>query len=238
MANFPDVRVAPCNRRGRPGGSDQPAVAALVTGAEADAARRRCWRDVSPSCTAGSCRWPTGCCTGPRLLPADAGRRADALGRLTATAAGLPVRRRASVEATHRRRPGPGVPSVTLEGAPLVSHPHPELGPPPRLPKGGAARGRARRARRGRPQHDRLRVRRPAADRRLRRAVPRGDPARRRRDPAGLHLDPGPARQDRRDRADPRPRGPHRRRAVPAARASATSRSSAPSSPWRSSPPS
>lgn len=39
MANFPDVRVAPCNRRGRPGGSDQPAVAAPVPGPEADAAR-------------------------------------------------------------------------------------------------------------------------------------------------------------------------------------------------------
>lgn len=39
IANFPDVRLAPCNRRGRPGGSDQPAVAERVTGAEADAAR-------------------------------------------------------------------------------------------------------------------------------------------------------------------------------------------------------
>ena len=59
----------------------------------------------------------------------------------------------------------------------------------------------------------------PAAHRRLRGALPRGAPAGRRRDPPRLHLDPGPPRQGRRDRAHPRPRGPHRRRAVPAARA-------------------
>ena len=42
----------------------------------------------------------------------------------------------------------------------------------PRCPTGGLRRGRARRHRRDRPQHDRLRVRRPAARRRLRGAVP------------------------------------------------------------------
>ena len=45
---------------------------------------------------------------------------------------------------------------------------------PPPLPAGRPAHRRARRARRDRPQHDRLRVRRPAAGRRLRGAVPRG----------------------------------------------------------------
>ena len=70
--------------------------------------------------------------------------------------------------------------------------------PPPPLPDGGLRVVRARRPRRDRPQHDRLRVRRPAADRRLRRAVPRGRPARRRPDPAGLRLHPGPARRHRR----------------------------------------
>ena len=90
---------------------------------------------------------------------------------------------------------------------------------PARAAQGRPADRPARRARRDRPQHDRLRVRRPAAGRRLRRAVPRGAPARRRRDPARLHLDPGPARRHRGDRAHPRPRGPHRRRPLPAARA-------------------
>ena len=67
------------------------------------------------------------------------------------------------------------------------------LEPPPsralrtgRAAEGGLADHPARRARRGRPQHDRLRVRRPAADRRLRRAVPRGQPPRRRPDPPRL----------------------------------------------------
>ena len=36
IANFPDVRVAPCNRRGRPSGSDQPALAHLLVAAEAE----------------------------------------------------------------------------------------------------------------------------------------------------------------------------------------------------------
>ena len=81
------------------------------------------------------------------------------------------------------------------------------------------ARRRARRPRRDRSQHDRLRARRQAAHRRLRGALPRGAPARRRRDPPGLRLDQGPSRPGRGDRAHPRSRGPHRRRAVPAARA-------------------
>ena len=101
----------------------------------------------------------------------------------------------------------------------LVSHPHPELQRPPKLPPRRTAGRRARRARRDRPQHDRLRVRREAAHRRLRRALPRGAPAGRRRDPARLQLHPGPPRLHRRRRAHPRPRGPHRRCALPAARA-------------------
>ena len=40
LANFPGVRLAPCNRRGRPQGSDQPAVAFRLHGAEADLAAR------------------------------------------------------------------------------------------------------------------------------------------------------------------------------------------------------
>jgi ribonuclease J len=56
-----------------------------------------------------------------------------------------------------------------------MSHPHPELGSAAGASRGRPARRRPRRPRRGRPQHDRLRVRRPAADRRLRRALPRGD---------------------------------------------------------------
>lgn len=45
IRNYPDVRVAPCSRRGRPQGSDQPAVATLLTGgdertASAELARR------------------------------------------------------------------------------------------------------------------------------------------------------------------------------------------------------
>ena len=34
LANFPGVRVAPCTRRGRPTGSDQPGIAVRVTGAD------------------------------------------------------------------------------------------------------------------------------------------------------------------------------------------------------------
>ena len=49
---------------------------------------------------------------------------------------------------------------------------------------GRAAGDRARRHRRNRPQHDRFRAPRPAADHRLRRAVPRPRRARRRPDPA------------------------------------------------------
>ena len=40
LANFPGVRLAPCTRRGRPQGSDQPGVATRVVGADADAAAR------------------------------------------------------------------------------------------------------------------------------------------------------------------------------------------------------
>jgi PPOX class probable F420-dependent enzyme len=40
LANYPDVRIAPCSRRGRPSGSDQPAVAEPVTGEAAEHARR------------------------------------------------------------------------------------------------------------------------------------------------------------------------------------------------------
>ena len=54
--------------------------------------------------------------------------------------------------------------------------------PRPQRPAGH----RARRTRRDRPEHDRLRVPRPAADRRLRRAVPRTGPAGRGPDPARL----------------------------------------------------
>jgi uncharacterized protein len=39
LRNFPGVRVAPCSRTGRPQGSDQPAVASQLTGAEAERAR-------------------------------------------------------------------------------------------------------------------------------------------------------------------------------------------------------
>lgn len=41
LANFPGVRVAPCTRTGRPKGSDQPALATRLQGAEADHARRQ-----------------------------------------------------------------------------------------------------------------------------------------------------------------------------------------------------
>ena len=79
-----------------------------------------------------------------------------------------------------------------------MSHPAPRARRRPRrCPDGGLRVVAARRARRDRPQHDGLRVRRPAADRRLRGAVPRGPPARRRPDPARLRLHPGPARRRR-----------------------------------------
>lgn len=39
LRNFPGVRVAPCSVSGRPQGSDQPAVATLLSGAEAERAR-------------------------------------------------------------------------------------------------------------------------------------------------------------------------------------------------------
>ena len=72
----------------------------------------------------------------------------------------------------------------------------------------------------------------PAARRRLRRAVPRGPPPRRRPDPARLRLHRGPARRRRGARAHPRPRGPHRRRARTCCALQApTSRWSARSSP-------
>ena len=40
LRNFPGVRVAPCSVTGRPQGSDQPAIASLLTGAEVERARR------------------------------------------------------------------------------------------------------------------------------------------------------------------------------------------------------
>ena len=40
LANFPGVRVAPCTRRGRPTGSDQPALASRLAGAAAEQAAR------------------------------------------------------------------------------------------------------------------------------------------------------------------------------------------------------
>ncbi len=40
LANFPGVRVAPCSPTGRPKGSDQPALATLLAGADRDLARQ------------------------------------------------------------------------------------------------------------------------------------------------------------------------------------------------------
>lgn len=40
LKNFPGLRVAPCTLRGRPKGSDQPALATRLTGTDADHARR------------------------------------------------------------------------------------------------------------------------------------------------------------------------------------------------------
>lgn len=40
LANFPGVRICRCSRLGHAQGSDQPAVAARLSGAEADHARR------------------------------------------------------------------------------------------------------------------------------------------------------------------------------------------------------
>lgn len=40
LANFPGVRLAPCTRRGRPTGSDQPALCQPATGDEAVRAQR------------------------------------------------------------------------------------------------------------------------------------------------------------------------------------------------------
>ena len=39
LRNFPGVRVAPCSFTGRPQGSDQPAVASLLSGSEIELAR-------------------------------------------------------------------------------------------------------------------------------------------------------------------------------------------------------
>ena len=72
--------------------------------------------------------------------------------------------------------------------------------PPPRTlragrsAEGGSAGHPARRSRRDRSQHDRLRVRQPSPGRRLRGAVPRGSPPRRRPDPSRLRADQGPPR--------------------------------------------
>ena len=97
-----------------------------------------------------------------------------------------------------------------------MTHPRPDLGPPPPLPKNGlriVPLGGLGEIGRNMTVFEHAGQ---VAGRRLRRAVPGGAPARRRRDPPGLHVDPGAARRHRRDRADPRARGPHRRRAVPA----------------------
>ncbi len=40
LRNFPGARVAPCSITGRPQGSDQPAVASLLSGADAESARQ------------------------------------------------------------------------------------------------------------------------------------------------------------------------------------------------------
>ncbi len=40
LANFPGVRICRCTRNGHPQGSDQPALATRLSGAEADHARR------------------------------------------------------------------------------------------------------------------------------------------------------------------------------------------------------
>ncbi|MEO6500318.1 MAG: PPOX class F420-dependent oxidoreductase [Jatrophihabitantaceae bacterium] len=40
MRNFPGVRVAPCSVTGRPQGSDQPAIASLLSGPDVELARR------------------------------------------------------------------------------------------------------------------------------------------------------------------------------------------------------
>src|SRR6185312_16765650 len=40
LANYPGVRVAPCSIDGRAQGSDQPALASRLSGAEADLAKR------------------------------------------------------------------------------------------------------------------------------------------------------------------------------------------------------
>jgi PPOX class probable F420-dependent enzyme len=40
LANFPGVRIAPCSANGRAQGSDQPALASRLNGAEAEGAKR------------------------------------------------------------------------------------------------------------------------------------------------------------------------------------------------------
>ncbi|HEY0167392.1 MAG TPA: PPOX class F420-dependent oxidoreductase [Jatrophihabitans sp.] len=40
LRNFPGARVAPCSITGRPQGSDQPAIASLLSGPDIDVARR------------------------------------------------------------------------------------------------------------------------------------------------------------------------------------------------------
>ena len=100
-----------------------------------------------------------------------------------------------------------------------MSHPHPELSAPPPLPNGGlrvialGGLGEVGRNMTVFEYDGRL------LDRRLRGAVPGGEPPRRRPDPARLRRHPGPARRHRRAGADPRSRGPHRRGSLPAARA-------------------
>ena len=140
-----------------------------------------------------------------RLLPAiDAVMGVANYGATTAKAAlqllGVLDNRnvRAPLVAAGRRR-GRGPAGRTRRLRPPVrnsmSHPHPELSTPAQAAQGRTPDHPARRTRRGRSQHDRLRVRRPAAHRRLRGALPRGPPPRRRPDPPRLRLDPGPARR-------------------------------------------
>ncbi|ELB94620.1 dihydrodipicolinate synthase [Rhodococcus wratislaviensis IFP 2016] len=88
----------------------------------------------------------------------------------------------------------------------------------------GSAGGGARRYRRDRSQHDRLRAPGQAAHRRLRCAVPGRPAAGCRPDPPGLPAHRGPDGRRRGRGPHARPRGPHRRHPVPAAPAAGSAR--------------
>ncbi len=118
-----------------------------------------------------------------------------------------------------------------------MTHPHPALAPRRGCPARPAHRA-ARRARRGRPQHGRPRARRPAAHHRLRRALPRGPPARRRPDPARLRLHPPTGSATSRRSSSPTATRTTSARCRTCCASGRTSRWSAPSSPWRWSRPS